>query len=111
MKRLWYALLHSLSGIKAAYKDEAAFRQEAWLAVILVPAGFILAPDTVSVILMETSIILVLIIELLNTAVESAIDRIGPERHPLSKKAKDTASAAVLLSLINLFMVWALILI
>ena len=110
MKRIWRAFLYSLHGIAAAWHDEPAFREEAVLAAIMVPAACFLAPDKLSLILMIGSVLLVLALELVNTAVEAAINRIGPEIHPLSKKAKDTASAAVLIGLINTGFVWAVIL-
>lgn len=110
MWRLWFALLHSCNGMMAAYRDEAAFREEVWLAIVLVPLGFFLAPDAISLVLMEGSILLIFIVEMLNTAVEATVNRIGPEIHPLAKKAKDAASAAVLFSLVNLVLVWGVIL-
>lgn len=110
MKRLLFAWVNSMQGIRAAYRDEAAFREEVWLAILLVPAAVFLAPDAVSLVLMEGSLLLVLIVELLNTGIESAVNRVGPEIHPFAKKAKDTASAAVLLSLLNVVMVWGILL-
>ncbi len=110
MNRIWHAFLYSIQGIIAAWRDEAAFREEAVLAAIMVPAACFLAPDKLSLILMIGSVLLVLALELVNTAVEAAINRIGPEIHPLSKKAKDTASAAVLIALLNAGFVWGVIL-
>ncbi len=110
MKRIWHAFLYSAQGIIAAWRDEPAFRQEVVLAGIMIPAAFFLAPDKIALILMIGSVVLVLALELVNTAVEAAINRIGPEIHPLSKKAKDTASAAVLMALINVVFVWGVIL-
>lgn len=110
MERVWRAFFYSIDGITAAWRDEPAFRQEAVLAAIMIPAAFFLAPDKLSLILMIGSVVLVLALELVNTAVEAAINRIGPEIHPLSKKAKDTASAAVLVALVNAGFVWAVIL-
>ncbi len=110
MERIWRAFFYSIDGITAAWRDEPAFRQEAVLAAIMIPAAFFLAPDKLSLILMIGSVVLVLVLELVNTAVEAAINRIGPEIHPLSKKAKDTASAAVLAALVNTGFVWAVIL-
>ena len=110
MKRIWLAFLYSLSGIGAAWRDETAFREEVFLSIIMIPAAIFLAPDKISLILMIGSVLLVLALELVNTAVEASINRIGSEIHPLSKKAKDTASAAVLIALINAAFVWALIL-
>lgn len=110
MKRILLAFLNSLHGIAAAWRDEPAFRQEAVLAGIMIPAAFFLAPDTLSLIIMVASVALVLALELLNTAVEAAIDRIGKDIHPLSKKAKDTASAAVFIALLNAAFTWIMIL-
>lgn len=110
MKRLWSALFHSIDGLIAAWRDEAAFRQEVVPAVFLVPLAVFIAPDTVSMVLMIGSILIVLIVELLNTAVETAVDRDGSRRDDLAKKAKDTASAAVLVALINVVIVWSAIL-
>ena len=110
MKRIWFAFVYSIHGIMAAWRDEPAFKQEVVLAAIMIPAAFFLAPDKISLILMIGSALLVLALELVNTAVESSIDRIGEEIHPLSKKAKDTASAAVLIALMNTGFVWGVIL-
>lgn len=110
MLRLLHALMNSYSGLKLAFKDEAAFRQDVLLALVLAPLALWLAPDALSLALMLFSLVLVLITELLNTGIEAAIDRIGTKRHPLSKKAKDTASAAVLLSLVGVALVWGTIL-
>lgn len=110
MKRLWYAFLHSLAGIGAAWRDEAAFREEVILAAFALPLAFYLAPDRISLVLLTGSMLLVLVIELLNTAIEAAIDRHGSELHPLAKKAKDAASASVLFALILMGFTWAVIL-
>lgn len=106
MMRLWNAFFYSLAGLRTAWQDEAAFRQELILAAILIPAAFFLAPDKISFILMVGSVLLVLMVELLNTAIEAAINRIGSDIHPLSKKAKDTASAAVFIALLLAVFVW-----
>lgn len=110
MKRIINAFFYSLDGIKAAWRDEPAFREEMILAVIMIPAAFFLAPDTISLLLMIGSILLVLMMELINTAIEATVNHISTERHPLAKKAKDTASAAVLLALLNAGMIWVIIL-
>ncbi|MBE9062098.1 diacylglycerol kinase [cf. Phormidesmis sp. LEGE 11477] len=110
MKRLWSAFLNSVDGLAAAWRDEAAFRQEAIAAVLLIPLAILIAPDTVSMALLISSVLIVLAVELINTAVESAIDRIGLHRDDLAKKAKDTASAAVLVALINALIVWIVVL-
>ena len=110
MKRLWSALLYSLSGIKLAFAHEVAFRQEVVLATVLLPAAWLLAASGEQLALMWFSVFLVLVIELANTAVEAAIDRMGEEHHPMAKKAKDVASAAVMLALVNCTLVWGCIL-
>jgi diacylglycerol kinase (ATP) len=103
--RVWHALGYSLAGLKAGW-GETAFRQEAILAIFLLPLSFWLGRTWVEVSLLAGSVLAVGIVELLNTAVESAIDRIGPEWHDLSKRAKDMGSAAVLLSLLFCVGVW-----
>lgn len=110
MNRLYKAFLYSLSGIKCAWNDEPAFRLEFIVAVFMIPAAFFLAPDKVSLILMVGSIFLVFAAELLNTAIEATVNRISTEVHPLAKKAKDTASAAVFFALLNVGLVWGVIL-
>lgn len=99
MRRIWHAAGYSLQGLRAGW-HEKAFRQEAIAAVVLLPAALWLGRDWVEVALLAGSVVLVLITELLNSAVEAAIDRIGPEWHELSKRAKDMGSAAVLLALL-----------
>lgn len=104
------ALGWSGKGLAAAWQ-ETAFRQEIILFCILGPAAIFLGQNGVEQAMLLGSLLLVLLVELLNTAVEAAIDRIGPERHPLSGRAKDLASAAVFISLVNAAAVWLLILI
>lgn len=104
--RLWHATGYSLAGLRAGW-DEAAFRLEACLAVVLVPLAFWIGSTWVEVALLAGSVLLVMSIELLNTAVESAIDRIGPEWHDLSKRSKDMGSAAVLLATLLAGGIWA----
>ena len=99
LNRLRHATGFSLSGLRQGWA-EAAFRQEAIAALVLLPAALWLGQSWVERVLLAASVLLVLIVELLNTAVETAIDRIGPEWHALSKRAKDMGSAAVLLSLL-----------
>lgn len=108
--RLKNALFYSFDGLKAAYTCEDAFRQEVWLAVVLIPAACWLPVPVVERGLLLASVILVLIVELLNSAIEAAVDRIGLESHRLSKRAKDIGSAAVLLSLINVAVIWGSVL-
>lgn len=103
--RVFHATLISLNGLRAGW-GEPAFRQEAIAAVVLIPLAFWLGPSWVETALLAGSVVLVMIVELLNTAVEAAIDRIGPEWHDLSKRAKDMGSAAVLLALLLCGGIW-----
>jgi len=103
--RLWHATGYSLQGLQAGWQEKA-FRLEAQLAIVLLPAAFFLGQTWVERILLAGSVLLVLIVELLNSGIEVAIDRIGLELHPLSKKAKDLGSAAVLLSLLLTGLAW-----
>ena len=104
--RVWHALGFSISGLRAAW-DEKAFRQEAVAAFALIPASFYLGQSWLEVALLAGSVVFVMVVELLNTGIESAIDRIGPEWHELAKRAKDMGSAAVLLSLLWCAGIWA----
>ena len=97
--RLWHATRYSVDGLRAAW-PEPAFRAEALLALVFLPAAFWLGQSWVEQMLLVATVVLVLVVELLNTGIEAAIDRIGPEWHALSKQAKDVGSAAVLLSLL-----------
>jgi diacylglycerol kinase (ATP) len=105
LRRLWYATGFSLQGLRAGW-GEAAFRQEAVAALVLLPLSFWLGRTWVEVALLAGSVLLVMIVELLNTGIETVVDRIGPEWHDLSKRAKDMGSAAVLLSLLLTFGIW-----
>jgi len=109
LKRILLATRYSLAGLRAAYLDEAAFRQELLLLVILAPLAVWLGEDGADWALMIGSLLLVLIVELLNSAVEAAIDRFGSEYHPLSCRAKDLGSAAVMLALLNAGIIWGLV--
>ena len=109
IRRIIKAAAYSGSGLRAAWSNEAAFRQECLLAVALIPVAFVLGQNAVERSLLIGTCLLVLIVELLNSAVEAAIDRIGTEQHELAGRAKDFGSAAVLLSLILTGCVWALI--
>ena len=106
LSRILHAGGYSIQGLIAGW-GETAFRQEAIAALVLLPLAFVLGQDWVEVALLCGSVLLVMMVELLNTAIESAIDRIGPEWHDLSKRAKDMGSAAVLLSLLLCGGVWA----
>ncbi len=101
-----HATAYSMAGLRAGWGD-TAFRQEALAAVILIPLAFWLGQTWVEVALLVLGVLLVMVVELLNTAIESTVDRIGPEWHALAKRAKDMGSAAVLLSLIFCLGVWA----
>ena len=110
LRRIWNAFSYSLSGLHAAYLNEDAFRQESWLAAVLIPIALVLPVPGIGKALMIGSVLLVLVVELLNSAVEAAIDRISLDRHRLSKRAKDIGSAAVLIALINVLTTWSLVL-
>ena len=110
LRRILNAFFYSLDGLAAAYRHEDAFRQEVLLAAILIPAAFFLPAGGIGRALMVASVLLVLIVELLNSAVEAAVDRISLENHLLAKRAKDIGSAAVFLSLLNVPAVWLLVL-
>lgn len=97
---------YSLEGLAMAYRGESAFRQEFWLAAVLLPLAFWLGRSWVEVALLAGSVLVVLIVELLNSAIEAAVDRVSFELHDLSKRAKDLASAAVLLSLVLCGCIW-----
>ena len=103
---MWHALGFALAGLRAGWK-ETAFRQEAMAALVLLPLSLWLGRTWVETAVLAGSVLLVMIVELLNTGIESVIDRIGPEWHELSKRSKDMASAAVLLSLLLCAAIWA----
>ena len=110
LRRVWNAFHYSLDGLKAAYRHEDAFRQELWRAIVAVPLALWLTDSPVARALMIGSVLLVLIVELINSAIEATVDRVSLERHQLAKRAKDIGSAAVLIALINAAAVWALML-
>lgn len=110
LTRLINALGYSRDGLRAAWQNEAAFREEILLAAIAIPLALLLAKTGVDRALMMGSIILILIVEILNSAVEAVVDKASPEKNDLAKRAKDMGSAAVLLSLLNAVVVWACIL-
>ncbi|MBW0172201.1 MAG: diacylglycerol kinase [Hydrogenophaga sp.] len=105
LTRMTHAFGYSLDGLRAGW-GETAFRQEALAAMVLIPAAFWIGNTWVETALLVASVVLVMVVELLNTGIETAIDRIGPEWHDLSKRAKDMGSAAVLLSLLVCAGVW-----
>lgn len=110
LRRVWNAMHYSFAGLKAAYRHEDAFRQEVALSLLLVPLALLLPAPGVGKALMVASVLLVLIIELVNSAIEATVDRISLENHNLAKRAKDIGSAAVLLGLFNVVIVWGLVL-
>lgn len=105
LTRMAHAFRYSLAGLRAGW-GETAFRQEALAALVMIPAAFWLGRTWVETALLAASVVLVMVVELLNTGIETAIDRIGPEWHDLSKRAKDMSSAAVLLSLLLCAGIW-----
>jgi diacylglycerol kinase (ATP) len=105
LNRIIHALGYSLQGLQAAM-HETAFKQEAYLAYALIPLSFFLGNNWVEISLLSGSVIFVLTVELLNTGLESAIDRVGPQWHDLSKRCKDLGSAAVLLSIVLCMGIW-----
>jgi diacylglycerol kinase (ATP) len=111
IKRLLNAFKYSVAGTLAAFKHEDAFRQEVFLSVILIPLAIYLGETTTEQALMITSILLIIIVELLNSSVEATVDRISIKRHKLAKRAKDIGSAAVFFSLVNASVIWFLILV
>ncbi len=109
LKRIYNAFFYSMAGFSAAWKNETALRQEALIAIVLIPIAFWLGQDATQIGLLILSVLVVLITELLNSGMEAAIDRIGSERHELSKYAKDISSAAVFISLTVLTVAWGLV--
>ncbi|MDI3512810.1 MAG: diacylglycerol kinase [Gammaproteobacteria bacterium] len=110
LRRIWNAFHYSLDGLSAAYRYEDAFRQETWLALVALPLALWLGDSALERVMMIGSVLLVLIVELLNSAIEATVDRVSLERHQLAKRAKDIGSAAVLIALINAAVVWGLLL-
>ncbi len=106
LDRIRHAAGYSLQGMAAAYRHESAFRQEIWLAVAMLPLAFWLGRDWVEVALLAGSVVMVMVVELLNSAVEAVVDRISFELHDLSKRAKDYGSAAVFLALAACGGIW-----
>ena len=110
LTRAWHAMKNSLAGFQVAIREESAFRQELTLAAILLPIGLSVPVEPVARVLLVGSVLLVLIVELLNSSVEAAIDRISLERHELSRRAKDLGSAAVMVALLMCLITWGLVL-
>ncbi len=109
IKRVILAMGYSAQGLIAAAQHEAAFRQELALAVLMIPAAFYVGKTPMEWALLIAVVLLVLIVELLNSAVEAVVDRVGAEKHELSGRAKDIGSAAVMVSLVLLAVVWGLL--
>jgi len=110
LRRVWNALFYTFDGLAAAFRHENAFRQEVFIAALLVPIAFFLPAGGTGKALMIGAVLLVLIVELLNSAVEAAVDRISLDNHQLAKRAKDIGSAAVFIALVNVPVVWLLVL-
>ena len=110
LRRVWNAMLYSIDGLKAAYRYEDAFRQEVFLATLLIPIALFLPAPGMGKAMMVASVLLVLIVELLNSAIEATVDRVSLDHHRLAKRAKDIGSAAVMTSLANVIVVWLLVL-
>ena len=108
--RLSAALNNSFEALKATFKNEEAFRQEIFLALILIPVAFYTGDTTVEKILLVSSLILLIVIELINTGIEVITDRVSLDKDELSQLAKDVGSAAVLIAFLNCFIVWLMIL-
>jgi len=109
LTRIIHAVGYSMKGMRSALRYESAFRQEAALFVVLLPAAIWLGQSGLQYILLIGSLLLVLIVELLNSAIEAVVDRIGDEHHELAGRAKDMGSAAVFISLANVVFIWAVI--
>lgn len=109
-ERLFKAFGFSMKGLSAAYENEAAFRQELYLSLVLIPLGIYLGESGIERALLVSVILLVLIVELVNSGMEAVVDRFGEEHHALSGRAKDVGSAAVLIALVNVLIVWGCVL-
>jgi len=107
--RLMNAFGYSYAGFKAAFKHEDAFRQEVFISIVLIPLAFYLGHTSIARVLMIGSVLLVMIVELINSSIEATVDHTSIEHHPLAKRAKDIGSAAVFLALFNVFVVWGLL--
>ena len=110
IRRIINATVFSWQGLRAAYRHEAAFREEVWLAILLVPLGLYLGADGVEKALLVGSVILLPLVEILNSAIEAVVDRFGGEQHELSGCAKDMGSAAVAIAILLLILTWILVL-
>ncbi|MDP4745566.1 MAG: diacylglycerol kinase [Porticoccaceae bacterium] len=111
LARIWAATIYSVDGLRACFRSEEAFRLELILSLIFGPLAFILGETAIEIAMLLLAIALVLLVELLNSAIEAVVDRVGMDYHELSKKAKDIASGAVFISLMTFLLIWAVILI
>lgn len=111
LERIWRALRYSIDGLRTAWRNESAFRQELFLALVLIPIAAVLPASLLQKALLLCCVLVVLVVELLNSAVEATVDRISIDDHELAKRAKDIGSAAVFVSLLNLLVVWVLVLV
>lgn len=107
IKRIWAALGYSLAGLKDSIKNEAAFQTEVVLMIVLIPLALLLPVEVMQKVFLIESMVLILIVELINVSIESCVNYISKERHPLAKKIKDVASAAVFFCIINCVCMWA----
>lgn len=110
LARIVAATQYSLRGLQAAYRNEEAIRQELWAGIVIIPLAFLIADSGVELALLLGSAILIFLMELVNSAIESVVDRISLEHHPLSGQAKDIGSALVMVALIIFATVWLAIL-
>ncbi len=109
IQRLLNATKYSMKGFKAAFQHEAAFREETFLAFILIPLAIFLGLPAVETLLLIGSVLLLMLVEILNSGIEAVVDRIGPELHPLSGRAKDLGSAAVFIAMVILGLTWGVL--
>jgi diacylglycerol kinase (ATP) len=110
LARIWAATVYSAEGLRACFRSEEAFRIESILSVFLIPLAFILGETALETTMLLFPIVLVLLVELLNSAVEAVVDRVSLDYHELSKKAKDIASGAVFISLMTFLLIWSVLL-
>lgn len=111
LTRIIKASGYSWQGLSAAWRHEAAFRQEVWLAVVMVPLGLFLGDDGAEKALLASTVLLILVVELMNSAIEAVVDRFGEEHHELAGRAKDMGSAAVALAILLMVVVWIVLLV
>ena len=111
LTRIFNAAGYSWLGLKAPYKHESAFRQQLWLAIFMIPLGAYIDETLTTKAILVTSVLFVLVVELLNSSIEAIVDRVGNEPHELSGRAKDMGSAAVMISLVMTALIWAAVII